>query len=496
MTTALLNGAPSTEESVASVLATFVELDKVKPPLDKPTHSTVFEVSQETNKITIPANMDKVAVADAILKMAKEESAETTLFHEFDCHPNDGAVNFTRLLSEAFGDIRAKGMFGGWIPPASVQVPVGLGVTESVVVQGSLSIPFLPDVEFSFHPNFAEAKLTISTSCQNKHKAAIEKVMAALRVRLRTDSIYKGKAIDSKYTFLDVRSATSDGLIFNDEVLAQLSSNIFTPLSNRAALTQYGIPFKRGVLLEGDYGTGKTLVAYVAANIAQEHNVTFIYIRPEDYKQIPTYIAIAKRYAPCVLFSEDIDGQANGNDDERSTTVNTILTALDGIESKQSNELMVIMTTNHVENINPAILRPGRIDAVIHMAKPDIVAAGNLIKLYGRDTLHQDFDFTRAGEACEGMVPAFIRECVERAKLYAIERDPQHLALSHLDVIYAANGMKRHLALATPVAQTSTPESRLADSLREVLGTAVAAELSKMVDGNYLLQTFEKAEGS
>src|SRR6185312_11215945 len=90
-------------------------------------------------------------------------------------------------------------------------------------------------------------------------------------------------------------------------------------------------------------------------------------------------------------------------------------------ESK-SCEIMVILTTNRVNKIAKALLRPGRMDSIISLKMPDADAAARLVALYGRDLFSQDLDFKQVGKRLAGMRPASIRECVERSKLIATLR--------------------------------------------------------------------------
>jgi transitional endoplasmic reticulum ATPase len=471
------NGPTTTEPSLTS----FVRISNkdTSPELRMPTHETTFEFNN-SNKIIIPADMDKYAVAQAITDMADQEEAETQVVGTFYSHPNDVAYSFQQLLKEVFGEPFVKAIdmgFWGVMTPTQVTIPIGVHETGNIVVQGNMSVPFLQDVIFNIRPDFRNMNLSIVVTCKRKHERAVKQLFAMLKEYIKTHSIYRGKAIDSKYEFLDVSESNPSNLAFNEAVEVQLVSNIFTPIAQRERLKVNGVPFRRGVLLEGTYGTGKTIVAYAAAGLAEKHNVTFIYVRPGDQEKMAEYITIAKRYAPTVLFCEDIDQQTGGDDDDREASVTTILNALDGIDSKQDSDVMVIMTTNHVDKVNPAMLRPGRIDAVVHMTEPDATTAGRLIELYGGGVLSSNFDAERAGRACEGMVPAFIRECVERAKLYAMARDEGPLHIHETDIMYAAQGMREHLALATPKAPATDASHVFTEGMQTLVRTAVHDEV-------------------
>jgi transitional endoplasmic reticulum ATPase len=156
----------------------------------------------------------------------------------------------------------------------------------------------------------------------------------------------------------------------------------------------------------------------------------------------------ARRYAPAVIFVEDIDRVTEGG---RSVKVDDILNNCDGIESK-SLEVITIFTTNHVENIQKAMIRPGRIDVVLHIGAPDAVAAARLIREYSKDILAPGEDITEASQIMAGNIPAMIREIVERAKLYCINRstDTTEVLLTNRDLVEATKLMQGHMDLLKP----------------------------------------------
>ena len=76
-----------------------------------------------------------------------------------------------------------------------------------------------------------------------------------------------------------------------------------------------------------------------------------------------------------------------------------------------------MLTTNHLENINPAMLRPGRLDSIINVLPPDAEAVSRLFHLYGGSTIAADEDLSKAADLLSGTIPAVIAEVVKRAKL-------------------------------------------------------------------------------
>ncbi len=170
------------------------------------------------------------------------------------------------------------------------------------------------------------------------------------------------------------------------------------------------IPLKRGILLEGPYGCGKTMSANVTSKICIENGWTFILL--DDVGALKDALLFAQRYAPAVVFSEDIDRVIEQRDDRGNDLLNTI----DGILAKDS-QVITVLTTNFVEKLDKAMLRPGRLDAVISLRAPDADSVQRLVNIYARGLLADGENLIAVGEALAGNIPATIREVVERSKL-------------------------------------------------------------------------------
>ncbi len=178
-------------------------------------------------------------------------------------------------------------------------------------------------------------------------------------------------------------------------------------------------------------------------------------------------MAFARCYQPAVVFAEDVDRVTDG---ERDVNMDDILNTIDGVESK-GTEIITILTTNHVENIDQAMLRPGRLDSVISVSPPDAAAAQKLVKIYARGLISENECLDQVGKELDGQIPAVIREVVERSKLAAIKRlNPgEPLSVTQDDLVVASRGMKHHLELLQVKAPEPTAAERLATALHETV---------------------------
>jgi SpoVK/Ycf46/Vps4 family AAA+-type ATPase len=240
------------------------------------------------------------------------------------------------------------------------------------------------------------------------------------------------------------------------------------PLKHTAACRANKVPLKRGILLEGKYGTGKSLTARVTAKVATDHGWTFIMLnRSQGLKQA---IEFARAYQPCVIFAEDIDRAA----DRENEDVNDLVNLLDGLITKNM-EMMVVLTTNFIDKIDRSLLRPGRFDAVISIDAPDAETSAKIVRAYAGPLLAADADLTEVGETTAGMIPASIREVVERAKLGMLTEGRDNIAPN--DLLASALGMQRHMALLNPAVETKSLGEAFADSLMDLLGDTLAERI-------------------
>ena len=430
-------------------------------------------------------NGDYDAAIRALQEMRQRANETVSIYEVIETYPLEGAYALLRALQRIYGwarPIPTPGFFGDE-PPTMVSLEIGLaddGTPEVVQVPwGRMKVP---NITGYLEPGMAQKNgrpvFVLQGEVRQRNMGSVRKIAETIREIVTTESIYRGRAIRVKFGaknlfddqphFLDVRAAKREELIFSDDLMAQVATNIFTPIEHTDACRAAGVPLKRGILLEGPYGTGKTLVAFVTAATCVANHWTFIYL--EDVKDLAKAIQFAVPYGTCVIFAEDVDKAVEG--DARTDKVNAILNTIDGMDTK-SHELMVVLTTNHLENINQAMLRPGRLDAVISVRPPDAAAVIKLIKLYSRNQLVPTEDLTKVGGMLAGEIPAVIREVVERAKLGAINRGSAtaagRLVLTATDLEIAAAGMLNHLELlrTKPVEDTSlsTAVARLGSAL-------------------------------
>lgn len=445
----------------------------------------VVDIVRHGEKMILPEDMT-LPRAIAVLQRQMEYEEETVVINEtISGFIWDGALALQKAFTKKFGWVSAEpipGFFGS-TPPQLISIEIGYGKTTQVP-WGRFSLPGIDGyVQTGTNIHKGRFVFQFSASVKRKHTAVIADIARLTREFLRDESIYRSQAIQIDFrnpdgsvnempmpNFMDLNGINPKALIFSDDVDTQISTNIFTPITKTLACEMSKIPLKRGVLLAGKYGTGKTLAAKVTAKHAVDNGWTFIYIKSPA--ELPEAIIFAKDYEPAVIFSEDIDRAAAR---ERTNQVNDILNTLDGIDTKNS-KIMVILTTNHLDQINEAMFRPGRLDAVITISPPDAKAAIRLVQQYAGSQLQENEDLTIVGTTLAGQIPAVIREAVERAKLYEINlRTNDQLAavnyrpqITSQALLAAAQGMNAQLKLLSPTPpETNDPHQAVQEQLAE-----------------------------
>jgi len=284
-------------------------------------------------------------------------------------------------------------------------VPDGPGTFTSIPA-GNIDLPGMPDHYLAPGIDTTDdgrVIFALEGEVQRLNVPVADAITAAARRIVAKDSLYRHKALRLKapqpgapvsIDFLDIADLDPSAAFFHPDVTAQLAHAVFTPIAHPEACAAAGVPRKRGILLHGAYGVGKSLTAAMVANRATAAGYTFILI--EELDHLAEAYAFARAYGPAVVFAEDIDRATSGT---RDSDMDAKLNAMDGIESK-ADDILTIWTSNNADAIHPAFRRPGRIDWEIEITAPDASTAAHMVLHYGAGT------FSEALEEQDGIVAA------------------------------------------------------------------------------------------
>lgn len=240
----------------------------------------------------------------------------------------------------------------------------------------------------------------------------------------------------SKVTFADVAGV--------DESKAELDA-IVQFLKDPKKFTKLGGRIPRGVLLVGNPGTGKTLLARA---IAGEAGVPFFSISGSDFvemfvgvgaSRVRDLFVRAKKNAPCIVFIDEIDAVGRhrgaglgGGHDEREQTLNQLLVEMDGFEPNEG--VILIAATNRPDVLDPALLRPGRFDRTVVVPLPDVRGREEVLKVHAKKIpLAPDVSLATVARGTPGFSGADLANLVNEAALYAAQFEVEAVTMIHFE---------------------------------------------------------------
>jgi cell division protease FtsH len=233
--------------------------------------------------------------------------------------------------------------------------------------------------------------------------------------------------------------------IGNDEAKAALN-RVKAFMHDPSAYAKLGAAAPRGVLLVGPPGTGKTLLAKA---LAGESKANFIAVDGSYFTatyygagvaKVKALFKLARKHAPCVLFIDEVDGigkrsrgadNGNGAESEMNRIINRVLVEMDGFEAMDN--VVVVAATNHEDNIDEAMRRPGRFDMLVRLAKPTLPERAKLFDLYLAKVTHDgSCDTAALARMTPGLSPADIANMVNKAAASAAEAGAATVSSEHV----------------------------------------------------------------
>ncbi|CAM4760651.1 unnamed protein product [Rotaria magnacalcarata] len=282
------------------------------------------------------------------------------------------------------------------------------------------------------------------------------KVTPSCRVALKNDSYTLHKILPNKVDPLvslmmveKVPDSTYEMVGGLDKQIKEIKEVIELPVKHPELFDALGISQPKGVLLYGPPGTGKTLLARA---VAHHTECTFIRVSGSELVQkfigegsrmVRELFVMAREHAPSIIFMDEIDSigstrveGSSGGDSEVQRTMLELLNQLDGFEPKQN--IKVIMATNRIDILDPALLRPGRIDRKIEFPAPSEEARLDILKIHSRKmNLTRGINLRKIAEMMPGASGAEVKGVCTEAGMYALRERRVHVTQEDFELAVA-----------------------------------------------------------
>jgi energy-coupling factor transporter ATP-binding protein EcfA2 len=299
-------------------------------------------------------------------------------------------------------------------------------------------------------------QITVSIACSRREVA--DRFFAEVDARRRRMSVFRGKVIDPAVRngavlaigFRAVKQVREEDLILPDAVKELVRHAVVGFYQNTPLLEELGVEMKRGVLLHGPPGTGKTSLSLYLAGLLPHFTICFV---SGDRLLYPREICRMARYLqPAMVVFEDIDLIAQQRDaNGLATVLGELMNQIDGCDP--TDQVLFVMNTNSLDRLEAAVKnRPGRVDQIVEIPLPDREARLLLLRAFARKVSLPEGDLGPVLDATRDMSPAMLKEILKRAVVAAVARDGREagggVRLETADLVLAAEQVR---ALRDPV---------------------------------------------
>lgn len=270
-------------------------------------------------------------------------------------------------------------------------------------------------------------------------------VMALKSTKIKSKGMFTATNLD--VTAVQDIDFNFDDVAGNEEAKDSVS-DVVDFLKNPEKYSAYGARMPRGIILYGDPGTGKTLLAKA---VAGEANVPFYAVSGSDFVQV--YVGVgagrirslfkkARSHGKAVIFIDEIDAigkkrdnGTGGSADEKDQTLNALLTEMSGFN--ETDGIMIIAATNRLDMLDEALLRPGRFDRHIEVTLPDVSAREKILKLHLKNKPINDINYLEWAHKTSYFSGAKLESLANEAAIIACKDNSTFIENKHLDKAYS-----------------------------------------------------------
>ena len=359
-----------------------------------------------------------------------KNAQENIIFSDFISYAEKGQVSDVMIQGESItGKLSNGKSFKSYIPKDAGMMTLLKEKGVRIAAKPAEDSPWYMTVLVSWFPMLLLIGVWIFFMRQMQAGGGKAMAFGKSKARLITDK-------SKKVTFADVAGI--------DEAKAELEE-VIDFLKDPKKFTRLGGRIPKGLLLVGQPGTGKTLLARA---IAGEAEVPFLSISGSDFVEMFVGVGASrvrdlfdqgKKNAPCIIFIDEIDAVGRhrgaglgGGHDEREQTLNQLLVEMDGFESSEG--VILVSATNRPDVLDPALLRPGRFDRQVVVPLPDVRGREKILEVHTKKTpLAEDVDFAVISRGTPGFSGADIENLVNEAVLFAARFGKDKVTMSDFE---------------------------------------------------------------
>ena len=419
----------------------------------------------EFQNLVYAEKIEEVNIVGGTVRIRKVDGVKADDFpNKMDCYTTILSTSQLEFLYKYNDDLREE--IAGLTDPTQIEAKTALIIDIKTSVQTeSFMERIMPYISLAV---IVIMSIFLFSTFLNSNKGAMNYGRSRARM-----------VISSSYRFNDVAGA--------DEEKAELQE-VVEFLRNPKKFTELGAKIPKGVLLVGNPGTGKTLLAKA---VAGESNVPFFSISGSDFVEMFVGVGAsrvrdlfdqAKKHAPCIVFIDEIDAVGRqrgaglgGGNDEREQTLNQLLVEMDGFETNEG--IIILAATNRADVLDPALLRPGRFDRQIYVNMPDVKGREEIIKIHARNKpIDDEVDFKRLARLTSGFAGADIANLLNEAAILAARDNRTKITMADI-----TEGINKVLMGPQKRSWVVTAEDRRITALHEG-GHAIVAHESEKCD--------------
>jgi transitional endoplasmic reticulum ATPase len=291
--------------------------------------------------------------------------------------------------------------------------------------------------------------------------------------------------------FLELSGFDESKVVYATQTEADLHAHLWDPIRKAERCRKEGLPAKRAVLLHGPYGTGKSLAGLRTAVESVAVHRTFVMARPgqDDFKAVMQRALLLQ---PSIVFMEDVDGLVDPT--ANADQISSLLDTFDGIRTKNA-DLMIVLTTNHPDKLHKGMMRPGRLDALVEISNLDGPAIQKLFTSILGGRLDKKIEWEAVVKACQGYLPAFLKETADRTVRYAISRSEDEttpLKITTEDLVFSAQGLRPQFERMQDAKEFSNADT-LAEAMRKISEEGTRRGVAELAtkDEDYIFQAWD-----